>query len=221
MGQWDSHNTPTLELPEFGLQVQYDVDFPRDESEVSGHYVYLLIRTGVVRFISGRTPRPLESVPPLVFSEVMRDVDLFTGLSSIASDAAWGQKDPMPCRDYWNASSFGELSEMAQNRKSVLERLLPQLPLRDRANLDGRFLVVRGDRTTYRIHLGSANVLMEPGSRYLCVVQGAATKASPQHLPLPFEGDHTLSLILSKAFLLANDRQIKDPSILRQLPPEN
>ena len=218
MGQWDSHNTPALELPQFGLQVQYEVDFPRDESEVSGHYVYLLIRTGPVRFMSGLAPRPLESVPPVVFSEVMRDLDLFTGISSIGSDAAWGEQDPMPLRDYWNAFSFGELSEMAQNRKSVLERLLPQLPLRDRCTLEGRFLVVRGDRTTYRIHLGSGNVLMEPGSRYLCIVQGAATKSSPHFLPLPFEGDHTLSLILSKAFLLAADGKIKDQSILRQFP---
>jgi len=34
---------------------------------------------------------------------------------------------------------------------------------------------------------------------------------------LPFEGDATLSIILSKAFLLANDAAIKDPVILRQL----
>lgn len=57
---------------------------------------------------------------------------------------------------------------------------------------------------------------MEPGNRYLCIVQGAATKASPHSLTLPFEGDHTLSLILSKAFLLAADLKIKDQSILRQ-----
>jgi len=37
-------------------------------------------------------------------------------------------------------------------------------------------------------------------------------------LALPFEEDHKLSQILSKAFLLANDRKIKDKSILRQLP---
>ena len=34
---------------------------------------------------------------------------------------------------------------------------------------------------------------------------------------LPFEGDATLSIILSKAFLLADDRAIKDLVILRQL----
>ncbi|HEY1340775.1 MAG TPA: DUF4132 domain-containing protein [Bryobacteraceae bacterium] len=218
MGQWDSHNTPTLELPQFGLQVQYEVDFPRDETEVSGHFVYLLIRTGAVRFLHGLEPQQVDSVPPIVFSEAMRDVDLFTGVASIGSDPAWGQREPMPMRAYWDAFSFGELSEMAQNRKTVLERLLPQLPLRDRCRIDGRFLVVRGDRTTYRIHLGSGNVLMEPGSRYLCIVQGGANKASPYNLALPFEGDHTLSLILSKAFLLADDRKIKDQSILRQFP---
>ena len=60
---------------------------------------------------------------------------------------------------------------------------------------------------------------MEAGNRYLCIVEGAATKATPRNLSLPFEGDHRLSVILSKAFLLADDRNIKDQSILRQLPP--
>ncbi len=38
--------------------------------------------------------------------------------------------------------------------------------------------------------------------------QGPAAKVL-----LPFEGDHALSLILSKAFMLANDKKIKDPAI--------
>ena len=218
MGPWDSHNTPTLELPWCGLQVQYEVDFPQGEGPVTGHGVFQFIRTGAVRFVNGGMPQSLESVPPVIFSEAMRDVDLFTGVASIGSDPAWGRQDPIPWHDYWNGFSFGELSEMAQSRKGVLERLLPRLPLRDRCQLEGRFLVVRGDRALYRIHLGSGNVLMEPGSRYLCIVQGAATKSSPHTLLLPFEGDQTLSLILSKAFLLAEDGKIKDQSILRQLP---
>ncbi|MBZ5618694.1 MAG: hypothetical protein LAQ69_08230 [Acidobacteriia bacterium] len=61
---------------------------------------------------------------------------------------------------------------------------------------------------------------MEPGSRYLCIVEGFSTKATPRSLSLPFEEDHTLSLILSKAFLLADDLKIKDQAILRQLPPD-
>jgi hypothetical protein len=220
MGQWDSHNTPTLELPQFGLCAEYDVDFPQDESEVSSHMVYLLIRTGAMRFVNGvRVPQELESIPPTVFSEVMRDLDLFTAVASIGSDPAWGQRQPIPFRAYWDTFSFGELTEMASNRRGLLERIIPRLVIKDRCALDGRSLVVRGDRATYRIHLGSGNVLMEPGSRYLCIVEGAATKATPRNLPLAFEGDHKLSLILSKAFLLANDRKIKDETILRQLPP--
>ena len=41
--------------------------------------------------------------------------------------------------------------------------------------------------------------------------------AGDSKVMLPFEGDRTLSLILSKAFLLANDTKINDQSILRQM----
>jgi hypothetical protein len=34
---------------------------------------------------------------------------------------------------------------------------------------------------------------------------------------LPFDGDATLSIVLSKAFLLADDESIKDPTIVRQI----
>ena len=45
-------------------------------------------------------------------------------------------------------------------------------------------------------------------------------KRTVQEAFLPFEGDGTLAVILSKAFLLANDRSIKDRSILSQINPE-
>jgi hypothetical protein len=52
---------------------------------------------------------------------------------------------------------------------------------------------------------------MEPGAR-------SCHRGPPSRVFLPFEGDETLSLILSKAFLRAADRKIADPSITRQLP---
>jgi hypothetical protein len=67
--------------------------------------------------------------------------------------------------------------------------------------------------TTYKIHLGSSNILMAPNDSYLCIVS-VSTKT---HVMLPFEGDQTLSLILSKAFMLANDDKIKDRTILSQI----
>ena len=87
-----------------------------------------------------------------------------------------------------------------------------------KARITNVFLNVRGDLATYRIHLGSSNVFMEPPGRFLCIVDGSATLAMPRNLSLPFEEDHKLSQILSKAFMLANDRKIKDQSILRQFP---
>jgi len=37
---------------------------------------------------------------------------------------------------------------------------------------------------------------------------------------LPFEGDHTLSIIISKSLLLAEDKQITNSSIIRQIYPD-
>ena len=89
----------------------------------------------------------------------------------------------------------------------------------DRCRLTERFLVVRGDVRTYKIHLGSGNILMEPNDQYLCIVpaRGAASGGPGDGVFLPFEGDGTLAIILSKAFLLAEDKKIKDPTILHQI----
>lgn len=57
---------------------------------------------------------------------------------------------------------------------------------------------------------------MEPNDQYLCIVPERSEKAR-EEVFLPFEGDRTLSVILSKAFLLAEDTRIKDPSITRQI----
>jgi hypothetical protein len=103
----------------------------------------------------------------------------------------------------------------------VLEGLLPRLKIAERSTLTERFLVVRGDLRAYKIHLGSGNVLMEPNDQYLCIVPDQAGRARRKegHVFLPFEGDPTLSLILSKAFLLAEDTKVKDETILRQIRP--
>lgn len=92
---------------------------------------------------------------------------------------------------------------------------MPQLSIANRCRFTDRYLVVRGDSREYKIHLGSGNVLMEPGSRYLCIVRGAGDSAAS--VPLPFDGDSTLAVILSKAILLANDKAIRDETILRQI----
>jgi hypothetical protein len=119
-------------------------------------------------------------------------------------------------RDYWQSYSFGELSATAKTRRALLERLLPRLRIADRCSLSERFLNVRGDLRGYKIHLGSGNILMTPNDQYLCIVPKQATAGQDRPF-LPFEGDGLLSVILSKAFLLAEDAKITDHTITSQL----
>jgi hypothetical protein len=52
---------------------------------------------------------------------------------------------------------------------------------------------------------------MLPNDQYLCIVPGRDSGPDPrQKVFLPFEGDTMLSIILSKAFLLAEDDKISD-----------
>ena len=57
---------------------------------------------------------------------------------------------------------------------------------------------------------------MEPNDQYLCIVTDRSSSAA-EKLSLPFEGDNMFSIILSKAFLLADDEKIKDTSITSQI----
>lgn len=167
-----------------------------------------------VRFYREREPMELADVPPLVFSEAMRDVDLFVGVSSIAGDPEWRDHGDRRFDDYWYRTSFGELTETAETRREVLEALLPRLTIGERCRIDGKFLVVNGDLRTYKIHLGSGNVLMEPNDEYLCIV---SARRSSKKVFLPFEEDSVLTMIVSKAFMLAADKRIKDSTITEQI----
>jgi hypothetical protein len=243
----DSYPPARRELPHWGLRAEYWIegigdDHGRDTNE-SG--AFLRVATDQVRFYrsdavqnsahaggggyttwaegpgpaDANMPLPLEQVPALVLSEILRDVDLFVGVGSVGNDPDWQDGGPEGrFRTYWHAYSFGDLSETAKTRRSVLERLIPRLKIAERCRFDDKFLVVRGDLRTYKIHLGSGNILMEPNDQYLCIVQARSSAAdAADKVFLPFEGDSTLSLVLSKAFLLAADKKISDPSITRQI----
>lgn len=213
-GQWDSANTPYRQLR--GLCVELFVEALWETEQTSGAGIFLHVTTDQVRFLDDRhEPVSLRDVPALVFSEVMRDVDLFVGVASVGNDPTWRDQGPPTGHGYWQAYAFGELGASAETRRDVLAALIPKLKVKDRLTLDGRFLVVRGDLRTYKIHLGSGNILMEPNDQYLCIVPDRSTRAPD--LVLPFEGDGGLSIVLSKALLLAADTKIKDETILRQI----
>jgi Domain of unknown function (DUF4132) len=210
----------SLPLPQWELIAEFWVDAAGEADAYSDSGISLYVATDQVRFCgSDGAPRPLTEVPALLFTEVMRDVDLFVGVASVGNDPAWVDSGGNAgYRDYWQSYAFGDLSASAATRREVLARLLPRLKIASRCSLEGKFLVVRGEIRTYKIHLGSSNILMAPNDQYLCIVPDrSATKGSSDTLFLPFEGDRVLSLILSKAFLLAEDLKLKDATIVSQI----
>jgi hypothetical protein len=206
---------PRRELPGYGLRAEFWSSAVEGHESVPG--IGLYVATDQVRFTPMREwgPLRLEEVPARVFSEVMRDVDLFVGVCSVGNDPAWRDDGPREQRSYWEAYAFGDLSQSARTRREVLARLLPRLgKLAGRWELADRFLVVRGQLRSYRIHLGSGNILMSPNDQYLCIVPG---RGRGDVLFLPFEGDTLLPVIVSKALMLAEDDRITDPTIARQI----
>ena len=166
----DSYPPATRLLPRYGLRAEFWVEGIGDDYGVDTNDAgtYLRLATDQVRFYredapinyahaggGGYTPYrpetpadplPLDQVPPLALSEVMRDVDLFVGVASVGNDPAWADGGPEGrYRDYWQDYAFGDLGETAKTRAAVLARLLPRLKIAPRCRLDGRFLLVRGD----------------------------------------------------------------------------
>jgi hypothetical protein len=160
----------------------------------------------------------LGEVPSLVFSETMRDLDLFVGVCSIGNDPSWNRPGgTSPYRDYWRRCAFAELSEAAAQRRGLLEAILPNFRIGSRCTIEGRFLVVRGNIRTYKIHIGSGNVLMSPNDAFLAVERAPAIPTKDGDVFLPFEGDSLLTRILSTATALAADAQIADRAIRDQI----
>jgi hypothetical protein len=216
---WDDgidHGVARIVLEPFGVRAEFFYD-PITDIPPTTSDLFPYCTTDQVRFFRSGTndELPVDQVPTLAFTEVMRDVDLFVGVTTIGADANWLDRGERRFDEYWHRWGFGELSQPAKIRHEVLAKLLPALKIADRTTLTDRFLEVRGDLKTYKIHLGSSNILMSPNDRYLCIVP--ERHLNDDRLFLPFGDDSTLSLILSKAFLLANDKAISDQSIVRQI----
>ena len=227
-----------LFIPEHNLVAEYWVEGAGgDDPETNGSEAYSFVKTDRVTFYrasegavdSAYGPKTgealaLEDISPIVFSEVMRSCDLFTAVAAIAADPYWldrGGEAMHPTQwdaqagDYWRNTNTTELVESGQRRHAMLERIIPRLAIADKLTLNDKSLIVKGTRHTYEIHLGSGEC--SRSGRHICIVPAGSKAKGKAKIWLPFEGDRTLSIILSKAVLLAADDTIKDPGILRQL----
>ncbi|HEX3148275.1 MAG TPA: DUF4132 domain-containing protein [Gemmataceae bacterium] len=111
-------------LPQWNLRAEYWVEGAGDEygTYTNEAGVYLHLTNDQVRFyridapqvnahargggygrhgLDAEEPLPLTDIPPLVFSEIMRDVDLFVGVARVGNDPNWNDGGPAGrYRDY-------------------------------------------------------------------------------------------------------------------------
>jgi len=222
IGAWDGcyDDTAKLYLPEYKLCAEFWVNSLDEGGQNDATGIWNYVTTEQIRFINTETNElvDLADIPAIAFSEVMRDVDLFVGVSSVGNDPTWSDSGGLPTyRDYWQSYSFGDLSEIAKNRKEILIGLIPRLKIASVTHIEDKFVVVKGKIRTYKIHIGSTNILMEPNDQYLCIVPDRSLKETNTNMFLPFEGDNGLSVIISKVLLLANDDKITDSTITSQI----
>ncbi len=212
-GNWQWHEddkdcSAVKSYQELGLDVRFRTQGATPYGETSSG-MYRCVATENVYVTKESKKYNLAKINSIVFSEILRDIDLFVSVSSIGIDPNWEDRDD----ENWKNTSFGKLTEIAKMRKAVLESLIPKLKMAKKLDIEGRFLLVTGKLRTYKIHLGSSNILMQPNDEYLCIV--VAKKSLP--IALPFEGDTILSLILSKAMMLIDEDSIEDKTILSQI----
>lgn len=141
-------------------------------------------------------PIVIKDVPDLVYSEVMRDVDL------AVSVAHAGGVDPETSRS------------TIEMRKAIAAFNLPLFGL-ENVTLKDNHALIAGSRGNYSVHLGSGVVHLEGGAM-LHILPVHSQKRGRLFLPFVDE-DPKMAEIMSKIVLLAEDKKIKDPSILGQL----
>jgi hypothetical protein len=139
---------------------------------------------------------PIADVPPRIFSEVMRDLDL------VVSVAHSGGVDP---------EATASTVEM---RAALLEETLGLLGI-ENVRLQAAWALIDGQIGEYSVHLGSAVVHRRPGGS-VCIVPVHGQHRGRVFLPFA-DDDPKTAEVIAKVLLLARDDQIKDPTILEQL----
>lgn len=138
----------------------------------------------------------IKDVPDILFSEVMRDVDL------AVSVAHAGEVDP-------------EMSHSTiEMRRAVAEFTCKSFKLGNVSFTDSH-AIVKGKRANYTIHLGSGIIHLE-GGLMINVLPVHSQKRGRIFLPF-VDDDPKTAEVISKILLFAEDNKIKDPFILNQI----
>lgn len=141
-------------------------------------------------------PLTLDAVPPRLFSEVMRDLDLVVSVAHV------GGVDP-------------EASQSTVEMRAALVTETAGLLGIENVRVAEPRVKVDGQLGSYAVHLGSAQVQRLPGGS-VCIVPVHAQHRGRLFLPFA-DDDPKTAEVVAKVLLLARDEEIRDPTILEQL----
>jgi hypothetical protein len=137
-----------------------------------------------------------EDISPLIFSEVMRDIDLVVSVAHV------GGVDP-------------EASHSSIEMRSVLLQETLRLFKVKNVTVSGNHARITGKHGEYSVHLGSA-VAHQLSGKYLSVLPVHSQHRGRIFLPF-IDDDPKSAELIAKVLLLAKDSEIQDPTILAQL----
>ncbi|MBP3953084.1 DUF4132 domain-containing protein [Bacillus suaedae] len=138
----------------------------------------------------------LSRIPKIIFSETMRDVDLVVSVAHV------GGVDP--------EASLTTI----EMRAAILQEALRVMKINN-VRIEGSFALISGSLGEYGVHLGSA-MAYKHASGNLNILPVHSQHRGKLFLPFLDEDPKTAE-ILSKVMMLADDKKIKDPSVLDQL----
>jgi hypothetical protein len=227
---FDGGNTPSKQLASWKMHAEFYVDLPPDRdrslresalNEQSGTGINLFIGSDQVRFYRDRKEIAVEDVPAVVYSEIMRDVDLFTSVCEVGPDETWSDQGERGNGVFSERYQWREVSAVLALRAEMLARVLPLTSIADRCKIEKGVLVVRGQLGTYRLPLwGGAALVGEKTFRWLKIPQRLIDKVELKLDNVPLELDTRAESALRKAHILANDWKITDPELIQQLGPK-
>ncbi|MBV9623125.1 MAG: DUF4132 domain-containing protein, partial [Acidobacteria bacterium] len=224
---FDGFNVPTRILAAWNMHAEFYVDLPSDRKpslresalgEQSGFGINLFLASDQVRFYRDGREIAVDEVPGIVYSEVMRDVDLFTSVSGIGEDESWADQGDRGT-GLLTSSNTNEFSAMITLRSEILARVLPLTPVADRCQVERAWVEIRGQLGTYRVLIAWGGVLRltDSGVRRLKIPQNLLQDVALDLPRIPLDLDSRTETILRTAHLLANDWEINSPDLIRQL----
>jgi hypothetical protein len=229
---YTSDSSVRLLLADAGLRIEYwlsdPLDQPYNDNPLTSDQIRFYRMSAEQYKVShsyyrwpDQEPLRVEEIPEVIFSEAMRDIDYLIRQCFTQLDPDWHDRNEYRARTIRRVDRSQQQGnpKLVARRREQLSSLIPRLKIASQCRLDEDYLTIQGQIHNYKIRYDNGSIFIDPSNQYLCVVS-ARKELIPQDTSqlLQVEQDHQLSMIISKALLLANDDQITDPTILRQLP---